>query len=240
MGKILNITGQRFNRLTATGRSGNKNTKGSYLWNFLCDCGVAKELEAYAVTSGHTKSCGCYAKEVAGEHSITHGNSGTNDYHVWKGLVARILDKENENYPNYGGRGLSISPEFVKSMTSFYEHMGAKPDSILSYSVGRIDNDIGYVKGNLRWETRSQQSHNLRKMASNTSGFTGVVWSDFNRPQLYAVARWRSLTGKQMTKCFSVKKCGLLPAFAQACEYRKERIADLNEQGAEYSVSHGL
>ena len=45
MGKFINLTGQRFGRLTAVKRVGTKN--GSPLWECICDC---EELYRYPQT----------------------------------------------------------------------------------------------------------------------------------------------------------------------------------------------
>lgn len=232
-GTPKDITGQKYNRLTAIEPSGNKNYKGSILWKFSCDCGSIVEKEMYAVTSGATKSCGCYAKEVAGKASITHGNSGTLEYVVWNKVKARIFDPTNPSYGDYGGRGLTMSPEFVQDMKTMYEHLGDKPDSCQRYTIGRKDNDVGYVFGNIHWETYPEQAKNRSMMVTNSSGFTGVVWS-----KSQAVARWHE-GSKQCTKGFSISKFGLLPAFALACEYRIKMIEQLILAGEAYTKKHG-
>lgn len=239
-GNPVDITGQKFNRLTAISHSGNKNKHNGLLWNFVCDCGNTIEQEAYPVTSGTTKSCGCYAKEVAGKASVTHGFSGSLEYAVWDKLKARILDPNNKNYHRYGGRGLNIEPEWITDMEAFYQHLGPKPDEENRYTVGRIDNNLGYVKGNIRWETYSKQAHNRSKMISNSSNFTGVVWacSNVKTSATYAVARWHE-GKKQCTKSFKVSELGLLPAFKAACEYRIKMIEVLNTRGEEYAPDHG-
>lgn len=233
MSKTLKIGGEKFGRLTALARSGNQNSKKSWLWNFQCDCGNVIEKEAYAVTCGATSSCGCYAKEVAGKHSYKHGNSNTLEYSVWNKIRTRILDPDDPNYPKYGGKGLGISPEFVEDMNAFYEYLGEKPSDGKRYTVGRIDNSLGYIKGNIRWESYKTQAKNKSKVATNTSGFTGVVWS-----KKQAVARWYE-KDKQFTKGFSVLKYGLLPAFALACQHRENVLRQLIEQGEPYSEKHG-
>lgn len=58
MSRKLDITGQKFNLLTAISR-GEKRPVGGYLWLFLCDCGNTKYIYASVVKSGKTKSCGC-------------------------------------------------------------------------------------------------------------------------------------------------------------------------------------
>jgi hypothetical protein len=55
--KLDSIKGNKFSNLTAI-----KKIKGS-IWLFKCDCGVKKQINAYAVVSNITMSCGCYNKE---------------------------------------------------------------------------------------------------------------------------------------------------------------------------------
>lgn len=63
MPKILDLTGKRFNMLTAIEIVG-KSKGGSNIWKFQCDCGNYAELPACKVTSNtSTKSCGCLLKK---------------------------------------------------------------------------------------------------------------------------------------------------------------------------------
>ena len=60
-GKFIDLTGQRFERLTVIERD--KNRKGTF-WICVCDCGKQKSVSSVALRSGLTKSCGCLNKEI--------------------------------------------------------------------------------------------------------------------------------------------------------------------------------
>lgn len=76
--------------------------------------------------------------------------------------------------------------------------------------------------------------------SNNTSGVVGVGFqTKVKFGQTYACAHWLSEDNKQCSKSFSVEKFGLLPAFKLAVEYRRAMIAELNVNGAGYSVNHG-
>lgn len=59
MGKRLDLTGQKFNRLTAIAPT-NLRQGSQIVWEWLCDCGKTCYIGGYSVRSGHTKTCGCY------------------------------------------------------------------------------------------------------------------------------------------------------------------------------------
>ena len=72
---------------------------------------------------------------------------------------SRCLRPTDRKYPEYGGRGITMHPDWVASPTAFLEHMGPRPQGT---SIDRIDNDRGYEPGNCRWATPKQQSQNRR------------------------------------------------------------------------------
>lgn len=62
------LTGCRFGRLTAVKRSDRKNRQGKRLfWICQCDCGNFTESNISDLRRGHTKSCGCYQKEIVSD-----------------------------------------------------------------------------------------------------------------------------------------------------------------------------
>lgn len=72
----------------------------------------------------------------------------------------------------------------------------------------------------------------------NKTGVTGVSLSPREK-QVYFTATYTGSDGKNVSKYFSVTKLGYEEAFRLACEWRKQKIAELNEQGAGYTERHG-
>lgn len=65
MGKAIDLTNQRFGRLTVLQRDGSKNNQAT--WKCLCDCGNFISVRGSQLRSGRCKSCGCLIKEKASE-----------------------------------------------------------------------------------------------------------------------------------------------------------------------------
>lgn len=66
MGKIKDLTGQKFNRLLVLEDSGQRKNR-QVVWKCLCDCGNITYVVGQALRDNHTKSCGCLQKEKARE-----------------------------------------------------------------------------------------------------------------------------------------------------------------------------
>ena len=64
MPKLIDLTGQKFNRLTVLERDMSQKTKRT-LWKCQCECGNICVVEGGHLRSGHSKSCGCLQKEKA-------------------------------------------------------------------------------------------------------------------------------------------------------------------------------
>lgn len=63
MPAFQDLTGQRFNRLTVISRAENSRA-GVTRWNCICDCGNESVVSACSLRNNHTKSCGCWNREV--------------------------------------------------------------------------------------------------------------------------------------------------------------------------------
>jgi len=169
-----------------------------------------------------------------------HGYRGTKEYNSWKHIKQRTCNPDNISYKSGYGE-LGMCEEWKKSFISFLNHLGPAPGKGKQWSVGRIDNNIGYCPGNVRWENFDQQSKNKGKYRSNFTGITGVHWRYNSKSgKLWAVASWCVDLNKEKTAAFSVERYGLIPAFALAVRKRRLELENLKQQGKEYSETHGL
>jgi len=239
MGKKSDLLGKRFGRLEVIEENPIRSKDGQVRWGCICDCGNFTVVLSKLLKLGKTKSCGCYQKEQSAERSSTHGKSKTKVYNAWQNIKERCHNPDNPSYPVYGGAGIVLPESFINDFMAFYVEVGNPPDETRDWSIDRIDYTKNYEPGNLRWATSRQQAQNKGKLSSNTSGHTGVGFMDNGKNQ-YWVAHWHSLDGRQMSKCFSIKKLGYNRAMELAIIARKEAIDALNKQGADYSINHGL
>lgn len=83
-------------------------------------------------------------------------------YTVWANIKARCCDPNCESYNDYGGRGITLHPDWHNSQ-SFIDYvltnLGPKPDN---HTLDRINNNEGYRPGNLKWSNRVEQNSNRR------------------------------------------------------------------------------
>lgn len=69
MGRIKDITGQRFGKLVVLEDSG-KRQGSSVMWKCRCDCGNITYATGSTLKKGNTKSCGCLVLHPVREPAI--------------------------------------------------------------------------------------------------------------------------------------------------------------------------
>lgn len=167
---MKDITGEKFNKLTAVKFSYMDKYSHSY-WEFLCECGIRKEIRRCFVTNENTKSCGkCLQHKLPikfgkDNPSYRHGLTKTRFYRIYCGIKTRCNNKREKTYFYYGARG-------VKCLwASFEEFRDGMHESYLKHveefgedntQIDRVNNNGHYELLNCRWATRKEQMRNMR------------------------------------------------------------------------------
>lgn len=162
--------GDKFHRLTAIGPEfrlrGLKNGLPIAAQNatvYRCDCGAATVQYRNNVIDGRVKSCGCLRESRHSSFGLTHGDSKTKLYRLWKAMKERCESSSHKSYPDYGGRGIRVCDEWNKDFVAFRDWAlanGYKP----GLQIDRYpDNDGNYDPSNCRFTAQKQNVNNTRK-----------------------------------------------------------------------------
>lgn len=172
--KRIDLTGQKFGRLTVIQFSRNSNDRQA-VWKCKCECGNYVEVAAIRLKNGTTKSCGCYWKEKMHERkTIFSGRM----YYIWESMKQRCENPNNSSYLRYGGRGICVCEEWhdFKNFYTWSINNGYSDD----LSIDRVDNNGNYCPENCRWADKYIQANNKRSnvlIEINGEVKTAAEWS---------------------------------------------------------------
>lgn len=161
MGKLIDLTGQRFGRLTVLERAGSN--KGHALWLCQCDCG--KTIIAYGNDlMRRQKSCGCIRREK----STKHDGYKMRLYSIWKAMKNRCYRPTFKHYDRYGGRGITVCDAWIHDFAAF-QSWALSHGYTDSLTIDRINNDGNYCPDNCRWITMKEQAQNRHPKRTSTT-----------------------------------------------------------------------
>lgn len=151
MNNVIDITGQKFNRLLVLEFIGTRTPKGAF-WKCKCDCGNVVEIRGGNLKNNHTKSCGCIRTERLVKLGKSHRKKkGESNFNSLLYGYKRLAKKRNIEF--------ALTELEFRSLTQKYCHYcGSPPNQIhdaggrygayIYNGIDRVDNFRGYVLGN--------------------------------------------------------------------------------------------
>ncbi|MCO6500053.1 MAG: hypothetical protein J5I47_06710 [Vicingus serpentipes] len=177
--KAIDITGEKFGRLTAIKYIESKNKKRFYLCK--CDCGNEVKITVDNLRSGNSSSCGCLAKELLLKRNKE--NRLPDNGSVWNLFYKRhIRNSTDRNLENY----LSLE-EWKNIVSENCHYCGDSPiekthqnlhGSIYINGLDRINNDLGYTTDNV---VPCCEWCNKMKLDKNQSDFLNKIEKIWNK-----------------------------------------------------------
>ena len=162
------LAGQVYGRLTVVHHAGSDN-HGRRLWYCTCSCGGNTYSVSTSLRAGNSTSCGCLQKELARAsvtnnatpQTVKHGLSGHPLYKSWARMIDRCENPKNPKFQYWGGRGVSVCPEWRTNFPAFYEWALAHGWSP-GLQLDRDNSDKNYSPDNCQWLTSSAHSKKTR------------------------------------------------------------------------------
>ncbi len=174
------LTGRVFRRLTVLYKTGRKYSDGSNIWHCRCECGREIDAVSHLLLNGTVSSCGeCgYLSDRVREANTVYGSSEDKRLaHIFNGMQQRCENPNSKDFSRYGGRGISICPEWKNNTPEFVKwgmSHGYKP----GLTIERINVNGPYSPDNCTFIPMRDQALNRR-----TNMVISVNGSNYSRKE---------------------------------------------------------
>lgn len=162
--KLIDLTGKTFGMWTVLGHSHIDDNKAHY-WLCRCSCPnqTEKSVLGGSLKNGQSTNCGCDREKKIIASRLKHGHyvgdKASKTYSSWQAMKGRCLNPDDKDYPNYGGRGITIHEPWIESFETFLADMGECPPK---HTIDRISVEGNYTPENTQWANVITQNRNKR------------------------------------------------------------------------------
>ncbi len=148
--------GFKVGKLTVTGPICH-NQIGVRCYPCRCDCGQNILRPIYRIIQ--SKSCqNCLN---ARGHGATRNGKIERLYSIWNGIKGRCLYPSHKKYSHYGGKGVSICPEWSQYIA--FREWALDNGYCENLTIDRIEGNGNYEPSNCRWITQREQTRNTSR-----------------------------------------------------------------------------
>lgn len=169
MAQAMDLSGQRFGRLTAVSIAFRRN--GAY-WLCSCDCGKDTVVRVGLLRNGTVASCGCGSREQARincEKWWKRNERIPLEFrcqlkHCYQNMISRCTDQNNARWSCYGGRGIRVCDEWIglDGRRRFYD-WALEAGYAKGLQIDRINVNGNYSPDNCRFVDAVVQANNTRR-----------------------------------------------------------------------------
>ena len=145
---VRDLLGQQFGRLTVIEQAASI-PGGQARWRCRCQCGGETTIPGSNLRRGLVLSCGCLHHERARDASVTHCHTGTPEHGIWRRMKALCFCPTNRQYPNNGGRGITMDERWRDSFEVFIADVGYRPSP--HHRLMRRDLNGDFTADNIEW-----------------------------------------------------------------------------------------
>lgn len=190
MGRFIDLSGQRFGRLTVMGRAYDyisPTGRPDPQWECECDCGGKLVVRGCHLRNGHTKSCGCYQLKRAAETQkkfnlfrvegeavyVKLSNSEkemVTDLDVWEGGAKKYCWALEPS----GYASACIDTRRVTRRFHVYAFPDCPPGMVRDHIDG---NRLNNTRKNIRFVRPADNSKNCDTKGWGISGRRGIAWT---------------------------------------------------------------